>query len=676
MTVEGRSVSREGALLLLVAGAVLLALVAGNPQSSAVHGDGYYTYLWARSIVYDRDVDFANDYTTCTDPWGMASMPHGLAMNQWSPGAAVFFAPILLFDLATHHPALDNADPLVANACIGALAERAVHGSVVAGLLVLLLSFLAARRFSSDGVAGAAAMAALLGGPVIYYATVLLSYGHAASAALGGLAVWAWIRERAPREGRDTTEAPRVSGPAWIGMGAALGLAMLARPQNAVLVILPLWHWIEIAIATLRERRSTKADATWMDGDAWKRLAPHIGWGFAFTAALLATFGLQLYQWWSSTGELFLVPQGDYYLRPESPRVMNLLFSSANGLFTYCPLAYVAVGGLIALALRRRTRGIGVPLLLVLVITTWLNACVADWWGAVGFAARRYDAMTVPFAIGIATAISELVALTRTRPRLAPAVWVGTVIVLGAGATSASAMVVAMGYRSDIAQGSPELWARDTQGAQRGVWDAVGNPLAWPASIPFALEHGVHPRVWDQASMPELFFHRWLTLETQRDLTSLDLSGQHALLAIGFDDAVQTDHGSFRTPTHGGGRVLVPISYPYIGSVRLEVDAHPDVLDAERHGSVSVWLALDDEVLGTFQVRRGQAHLDVPVARPHEGIVELRLAVAGGTLGIARLELRDRTPHPQIAQARRNARLRARRIAWRIERGLAPEGTE
>ncbi len=668
-------------MLGLVAAAVLVALAIGNPQSSSVHGDGYYTYLWARTIVFDHDVDFGNDYETCTDPWGMASMPHGLAMNQWSPGAAIFFAPILAFDVATHHPALDNADPTVANGCIGALAERAVHGSVVAGLMVMLLAFLAARRFASDGVAAAAAAGAVLGGPVVYYATVLLSYGHAASAALGGLAVWAWLRQRAPLEGRDTSEPrpasiQRTSGLAWIGMGAALGLAMLARPQNAVLVILPLWHWIETTITTLREHRAEAAAGPMVAREAWKKLAPHVGWGVAFTAAVLLVFGLQLYQWWSSTGEIFLVPQGDYYLRPESPRVMNLLFSSANGLFTYCPLAYVAVGGLVAMALRRRTRGIGLPLLVVLVITTWLNACVADWWGAVGFAARRYDAMTVPFAMGMASAIAELLAVMRARPRLAPALGLGVFVVLGASMTSTNAMMVASGYRSDIAQPSSELWARGSGEGERGLWAAVGNPLAWPASIPFAIQHGVHPRVWDQASMPELFFHRWLTLETQRDLTTLDLVGPHAALAIDFDDPVQTSHGAFRTPTRRGGRVLIPLSYPHVGALTLEVDAIPEAVDDEGHGIVDVWLALDDEVLGTFHVRRGQAQLHVPVARPHEGIVELRIAVANGTLGLSQIEIRDRDPHPQIAQARRNARLRARRVAWRIERGLAPEGAE
>ena len=40
---------------------------------------------------------------------------------------------------------------------------------------------------------------------------------------------------------------------------------------------------------------------------------------------------------------------------------------------------------------------------------------------------------------------------------------------------------------------------------------------------------------WDHASTPELFFHRWLTLEAQADLTTADLVGVHSELCVGFD---------------------------------------------------------------------------------------------------------------------------------------------
>jgi hypothetical protein len=644
MTVEGRTLSPAGWFGLVAAAAILASLIASNPQRSAVHGDGYYTYLWARSLVFDGDVDFANDYATCPDPWGMAQMPHGAAINQWSPGASLFFVPVLLFDVLTGHPALASDDPHVASACVGALPERAVQGSIAAGLLLLALCFLVARRAASDGVAALAAGAALVGGPIVYYITVLLSYGHAASGALSGLLVWAWAREVTRGEG------PRARGFAW--MGASLGLAMLARPQNVVLGILPLWYWIDTGPwrALLAERRL-------------RTLAPHVGRAALLLVTCALAFSLQPYQWWSSYGELFMVPQGDYYLRLGEPHVANLLFSSANGLFVWCPITYFAVAGLVLRARREGPRGLALPLLAVLVVSTYLNACVADWWGGVGFSARRFDAMTVPFAFGIASALSEAQRFASHRRNRGSLTLAALAAALFAGWGAAGSVGVSLGLRSDIAQGTDATWTNITGRAQTSVANAVGNPLSWPASLPFALRHRVHPRVWDHASTPELFFHRWLTLEAQPDLTTADLTGRHAELCIGFDPV----EGRYRRPSSTEARVLLPISYPYVGSLRIAANGRPSGAEP-----VLLRLALGDEPLGEHPVTAGEQVLEVPVRAPHSGIVELTLSMDRGHVDVATLELRDRSPAPSVAQARRNQRIRARRDAWRRERGLAP----
>jgi hypothetical protein len=644
---RSRRLSLGGFLAVAAACLLVLSVYRATPNTPRVHGDGYYTYLWSRSIAFDGDLDFANDYTTCTDPWGMLSMPHGIAMNQWSPGSAIFFAPVLLWARLTGDPALSSADPITANACLGGLAEQAVMGSVFAGILALVLAFLASRRLASDGVAAFAALLMLLAGPVGYYATMLLSYGHAASAALGGLAVWAWMREQFRGE-KTTTRG-------WLLMGFTLGLAMLARPQNAIFVVLPLWQWVRTAPW---RNALEKAGA-----ERFKPLAKHALWGIAFVSCMLVGFALQLYQWWSTTGEVLLVPQGDYYLRPESPHIANLLFSSANGLFTWCPVAYPAVLGLVMLTWRARTRHIGAPLLLLFVVCTALNACVADWWGGVGFAARRYDAMTVPFAIGVAAFVTEARDWAR---RFGHA---------GTGAIGAAGMLliamglltqrsVGNGFRSDIAQPSSVPWTHATgqvSVVQTHLWEAVGNPLAWPASIPFALRHRVHPRLWDEASTPEFFFHRWLTLEAQADLTTLDIVDAHPALALGFTSRETTPEGTYRFVS-GEGRVLLPISYPYVGSLRLAVFA--------RGSEVQAHFFLDEEDLGTHPVSQGGSLITLPVRAPHQGITELRVVVDEGELGLSEIELRDRTPAPSEAQARRNAMLRERRIAWRAAHGL------
>src|SRR5262249_13792980 len=148
-------------------------------MSFTVHGDGYYTYLWARSLVFDGDFDFRNDYRLCGDPWNLSHTPLGDTVNYWNMGPGLFWAPVLVFDRLFPGHALAARDAQIANACRGALAGGACQGSIVAGLLALWFGFLVARRHCGEGPAlfGMAAIGLLSGLP--YYAAVLTSYGHA-----------------------------------------------------------------------------------------------------------------------------------------------------------------------------------------------------------------------------------------------------------------------------------------------------------------------------------------------------------------------------------------------------------------------------------------------------------------------------------------------------------------
>ncbi|MCX7807910.1 MAG: hypothetical protein N2515_04830 [Deltaproteobacteria bacterium] len=614
-------------------------VIAVDPQRSAIHGDGYYTYLWARSIVFDHDLDFANDYAVCPDPWGMADMPHGRAMNQWNPGAALFFIPVLLFDILTHHPAFDSEDPKIAHACVGPLAERAVRGTIGAALLVLILGFFVAQRVASPGLAAIASGSVLLGTPIVHYVTAMPSYSHGASAAFSGLFVWLWIRGR-------TCPWRAQSFGFWLGLGGALGLAMLARPQNLVIGVLALWEWVE--------------RAPWFRSfENWVR---HFGRAALFVVGVLLGFGLQIYQWWSSYGEPLMVPQGDYYLRLDQPRIAHLLFSTANGLFVWCPLTYLALGGLLIRVWRKEEPKIALPLLLAFALVTYINACVADWWGGVSFSTRRFDTLAVPFAYGVAASLSEIRALLMRRITQAAGAAGALVATLLSGWGALGSVAVQFGFPSHVALPSERIWSDLSGRFQRSLLEAVGNPLAWPASIPFALFYGVHPRLWDHVSMPEFFFHRWLTLEAQPDLIEADFIGAHAPLAVDFAHPVD----GWRAPLQNPARIFLPVSYPFIGAIKLRLRSRP----ALGQKDVLLKAYLDEEFLGELRVEEGIHAVDFRVRKPHDGILVLRLETQEGQVEISALRFLDREPTPFEVQARRNARIRARRLAWRKERGL------
>jgi hypothetical protein len=618
-------------------------LAAENPMSGTVHGDGYYTWLWTRSMLLDHDVDFARDYEVCGDPWALAHSPHADALNQWNPGPSLFWAPLFAFDLATGDPPLDGGLTPNESACVGRLAQRAVRGSFVAGVLTMLLAFAVTRRRFGDTAALFAAACVGIASPMTYYATMLLSYGHAASACTSGLVVYFWMRTR-----RD----PSLSG--WLLTGAATGLAMLTRPQNALLAILPMCLWIELAVHELREKR-------------YRPLARHVGLGFAFVAMLLLFFSPQIWFWWDAYGELFFVPQGRQYMRWGAPRIAELLFASGSGLFPWSPVLFLAPVGWTALAFRRGTRGMGIALWLLFAVTAYVNASVTDWWGAIGFPGRRFDSMTVAFAIGIAAAVDRFVREPRIRQSGVPAV-LATLTLLSAGAFNlATDLALARGARLELPMGSESVSVPFTEQIGRPVWRAVGDPLTWPASIPFALRYGVHPRVWRYASQPELFFHGWLTMERTAGLSTFDFVDVHAELLRGFAPT-PTVLGDTRVRflDRPCGRALVPISWPAIGALRFRVASPMDGTPRQ------LWLSLDDENLGSRWVSPGEQTLTIPVSQLHQGIVPLSMCTSGGRLAFRDMEILDRAPSPAEGEAEYLRAALARRRAWRAQRHPEP----
>jgi hypothetical protein len=622
-----------------------LALSAAlHPDFTRVHGDGYYTYLWTRSIVFDHDLDFHEDYRTCPDPWGMAHMVHGDDWNQWNPGPSLFWAPFLIWDVVTGHPALTEGGPSERSGCTGPLPDRAVRGSFLAGILTVLCAYWASRRHFGEGASLLGVVVACVLSPVAFYAAMLWSYGHAASAATSGLVVWLWIRERS-----------RPSRWGWLVMGVAMGLAMLTRPQNAMLVLLPLSSWLAEARAAMGDRA---------------RLLRHVAQGVLYVTAIVVVFSPQLWFWWDSTGELFLVPQSEHYMRWGAPRIWQTLWSTQAGLLTWNPALYLAIAGLFLLAWKKDTRSFGLPLLVVFLLYTYVVAAVFDWWGGTSYPGRRFDSMAVPMAIGASAFVNELVLRAKARPRtmgaVATALFLLGGLVWNAGA-SATAVVGAISHAPDRAD---RIWARTWERTSGPVWEAVGNPLAWPASLPFALRHGLHPRAWDVAGAPELFFHHWLTMEQSGFDWTFDAVDRHAALLAGFDATPVSISGRrVRLSSGEWAHGVIPLSWPALGALDLEV-AVPE----EDADGVDVWIALGDEDLGSHHVRSGRSTLHVPTSglHDHDGLEALRLRVLGGRFGLAQILLRDPSPSPAERQRAINLANLTRRRAWREARRAPP----
>ncbi|HEX6289936.1 MAG TPA: hypothetical protein VFZ66_12140, partial [Herpetosiphonaceae bacterium] len=195
----------RGLLVLIVVFALLLPLF--TPRIYAVDSVEYYVYL--RSLFFDGDLDFTNDYARFHALNPEAGIQGGLLdkrdpttgkpINVAPVGAAILWAPAFL---------LAHGGVLVARALGSSVAAdgysapyiwAVCFASVVYGLLGLLLAYGIARRYAGVWAATAAVLVCWLASPLIFYMYISPPWSHTAGLFATTLFLWYWLRTRDAR---------------------------------------------------------------------------------------------------------------------------------------------------------------------------------------------------------------------------------------------------------------------------------------------------------------------------------------------------------------------------------------------------------------------------------------------------------------------------------------------
>ncbi|HET9316205.1 MAG TPA: hypothetical protein VFQ51_11495 [Vicinamibacteria bacterium] len=370
---RGRGWIDRSRLVLVLAALWFLPSVYGR-----IGGDGNQYYILLRSPVLDLDLDFDNDFA------GLGASPvmsvQGESTSRMPIGAAVSWLPpfllVHLFALATSALGApwraDGFGPLYQ-----ATITTATYVYVVAAL-VGLEAYL--RRRHGAAIALLSTLGIFLATPLLYYATANPSMSHGVQAAAGIAFVLAWLWARESEERRR-----------WVVTGLLGGLVCVVRPQDGVLLALPL---LDLA------RRGRRA----------LPVAP------AFLAGPAALGLLQLVVWLKLYGLAFAdVISGQSYVGHTASYPIDLMFSARHGLFTWTPLYLAAVLGWLLWARRDLwTAGLAI---VVFALAVAVNGAMQDWWGSESFGQRRMLGLTPLFALGL----GETLAFLRRRPLLLPA---------------------------------------------------------------------------------------------------------------------------------------------------------------------------------------------------------------------------------------------------------------
>jgi hypothetical protein len=489
-----------------------------------INGDGLMYYPYVRSLWKDFDLDFTNEYThfgLITRGDLRVPTKTGLRRSIFAIGPAILWSPFFWIgegvvrvqdlvggsaDLSGYGPAHRNAVAL---------------GSLLYGFAAVLLIESMLRRYFDGRVAFGAAFLAWGATNLHWYMVDQPTMSHAPSAFSAALAVWLWDRDR----GRRT---------AWgfALLGLSMGIAMCVRWQNGVLLILPGLELLQSL------RREPGRWPTWVASGACLLVAATLG-AFPQMAAWKA-----LYDEWI----LRYPPHGAHFMRFDHPYVLNTLFSSRHGLLSWTPVLWGGFLGFVPLV--RTRRSLALPLLVPLVLMTYVNMCSGDWWAGGSFSNRRFDSLLPVLAVGLAAFVEVAWVTLRARPQAVLAL--AAVPFLWWNVTLAEQV-----RRGWIPRDDTVSFPRMVENGWRVMADAVGSPPTWPASWVFALQHRRPPSQYDGLVGRYLFYMH----NNMRGLIEIGDGADERMLGEGWSRIESHGEAGVRRVL-GRARLFAPLDVP------------------------------------------------------------------------------------------------------------------
>lgn len=543
---------------------LLPTLVQFQLAGGRINGDGVMYYVYVRSLGKDLDLDLTNEYTHYgLITRGDLSVPTktGLRRSIFAIGPAVVGMPFFLAGEAVarvQQALTGEADLTGYGPCHRNLV--ALGGLLYGFLAIVLIHEVLLRHFVAATALGASLL--LWGATFLHWYMVQQpTTSHAPSAFCAALAIWLWDRDRVQRT---------LWG--YFLLGLALGVAMCVRWQNGVLLILP---GLEL-LARLRR-----------DGRAALRTLAGAG-ALVGAGALIGAFPQMAA--WKAIYDMWVLPyppHGTDFVRLDHPFVLETFFSSRHGLLSWTPVCWVGYLGFFVL-LRRRPQ-LGWPLLVPLLLMTYVNLCSGDWWAGGSYSNRRFDSLLPLFALGLAAAIDVARATLRATPRLAVA-GAAVPFVLWNGVLVEQVRRGLVPFDDTVA--FPTLVGHGA----RLVADAVGSPTTWPASWLFAWQQGRPPGQYDRLVGRYLFYRQ----NNMQGHVAVAAPGEEAMLGEGFGPITLRDG----VPVRAAGeraRLFAPLDVPE--ELELRVKAQGEGTVSVRVNACDAGAFLADQTLREHRVR-------------------------------------------------------------------------
>jgi hypothetical protein len=394
----------------------VLSLIVSLPRVYAT--DEVQYYAWLRSIWFDGDVDFANEYTTfallnpnsgITDSIlkeDRIREKTGLYGNIAPVGSAILWAPWFITTdwlLRGLHLVGIGLD-IVADGYSWPYQRAISYASAIYAFIGLLITYQIAQQWSSAFSARLATIGIWLATPLVFYMTIQMPFAHANGFFVTTCFIYSWLQ---------TLEQPQ-SRKWWALVGVCAGGMFLVREQLILFAILPATSILLTLIQYIRDKRN-------------RTIGPDVRvWAIA-TACAITMLTPQIAAYWFVNGEPRPASEVSGKLNLCSPHAIDTLIDFdttpepicnvgpepvkirpfSRGALVWSPILAVAIIGM--LMFTYRTPSIGVPFLLAFVLQVWINGAFGTTWhlsGAFGF--RRLIECSAIFVVGLAYLLTYL----------------------------------------------------------------------------------------------------------------------------------------------------------------------------------------------------------------------------------------------------------------------------
>jgi hypothetical protein len=367
-------------ILILLNLLILTVLILMLHPSWEIGSDGYGYYIYLRSLFFDHNFNFYNEYKQFDDFYGTwmgpRITPASHIGNLFSIGPSLAWTPFFLighsmqnlFNFPDNYHQLSGFNwPYQAAISIG---------SIFYFVLGLLFLFLSLCKLFNEKISFWITSSIWLISPLIFYVVYEPSMSHAISFfAITGL-FYFFLKYYLPKQ--------QLKPKNIIFLGFWIGIASLIRWQNVSFIILPLFLIYFQNNALLKKVKQTVI--------------------LFFTIILV--FTPQLLMWHYLYGSFLVAPQGSKFFNLLTPHLWQLLFSGYHGLFIWQPLLLLGLIGLIIYYKKNRT--LAFILTIALAFQIYINSALTDWMAGGSFGARRLDNSFFIFAIGLAEISSRL----------------------------------------------------------------------------------------------------------------------------------------------------------------------------------------------------------------------------------------------------------------------------